>query len=702
MRGVVTLQVGLGLAALFLAVYSTANQLMAPVERAQLVRAARAEADAAAQRIASQWKDRCEAIRDVAVTMADTPVIRTRGEAGKNSDDVQVLARALDGVVEMAGGQGQATLLNAEGVALSEREGAEFLVRSQAAQAALRGRPAIIVEANESEVRLVAAAPVIDDAVVGALVLGVPLKSGNQRALLQGIPPGVAIAVQLEQQPVFGTLNAAASKQLATSSLDDTVAVEGREYRAHRTELAHDGTKPLYVLTLAALNSPGTASVAGHFQLLLLLMALGVAIVVALGALLSSFLEQPAAPAPGPTPDAKSADEDSPTRTSVPALTLNFGSPQTKPMGSKQSTSDLEIPEVSVPAHAQGPIDASFVSLSSPPEPPEVVEPNGLDAPAGLMPASAVSSAPKLLTDSGIEVVSEMPDLSGTDGIEAVPLPPTAAEWSTPDSPAYNQKTLPAHPAPEDEPADGSEVADRFDEQFAPASPFGGNFAPPEPGGNFKEPTPYDAIARAAFAAPPPEPDITDQRTDLPAPKGPIPPEIKAAQRAEAQRQAASQPPMPAAPPTGSAYDPDLPIPKDLPMPTQSPSQSRSLPPPARRSPSLVPGGTRPVPLPGSDPERDPWRNPSVPRMNAARAPDGAAPEGPVPFDEAHYRSVYKQFIESKTQLGESVENLSYDGFRNKLRNSEESLLDRHGCRAVRFQVLVKDRTVSLRPQLVR
>ena len=104
--------------------------------------------------------------------------------------------------------------------------------------------------------------------------------------------------------------------------------------------------------------------------------------------------------------------------------------------------------------------------------------------------------------------------------------------------------------------------------------------------------------------------------------------------------------------------------------------------------------------------ERDPWRNPSVPKMNAPQPPPGSGPSlppnGPTPFDESHYRSVYQEFVRSKAQLGESIENLSYDGFRNKLRNSEENLLDRHGCRAVRFQVLIKDRTVSLRPQLVR
>lgn len=76
--------------------------------------------------------------------------------------------------------------------------------------------------------------------------------------------------------------------------------------------------------------------------------------------------------------------------------------------------------------------------------------------------------------------------------------------------------------------------------------------------------------------------------------------------------------------------------------------------------------------------------------------------DAPRAFDEAHYRSVYMDFVGNKRQLGENVDNITYEGFSAKLRNSEQKLIDKHGCRAVRFQVMVKDRQVSLRPQLVR
>ena len=112
----------------------------------------------------------------------------------------------------------------------------------------------------------------------------------------------------------------------------------------------------------------------------------------------------------------------------------------------------------------------------------------------------------------------------------------------------------------------------------------------------------------------------------------------------------------------------------------------------------------------------DPWANPSLGMYSTTNPPvperlsvqdrvpsnPPARSAQPVAYDEEHYRVVYNDFVASKARLGEQVDNITYEGFRSKLRSSEEALINRHGCRAVRFQVLVKDNTVSLRPQLVR
>ena len=92
-----------------------------------------------------------------------------------------------------------------------------------------------------------------------------------------------------------------------------------------------------------------------------------------------------------------------------------------------------------------------------------------------------------------------------------------------------------------------------------------------------------------------------------------------------------------------------------------------------------------------------------MPAMASVRpAPPNGGSAPVLPFDESHYKVVFDKFIGSKKDLGEQVAAITYEGFSAKLRKSEEALIDQHGCKAVRFQVLVKDNRVSLRPQLVR
>ena len=784
MRGLLTLQICLGLFALFGVAYLSAGTLMAPVETAQLVRAADAEAKLGALGAASVWDARREALRSVVTTMADTPAVRSFGADFSRSQRDRGLNRALEAVVMMSGVQGQVALLDSSGDTVVDDRDARVLASTQAAKVALRGQSVVVVEALADEFAMIAASPVRkkdQGKVAGALVLSVPLRADHQAPLLSDLPPGVSIAVQLDDKPVFGTLPVDAMKEVVNMQVGGTINVLGQTYRAERRALTHDGSSTASVMALAALRTPATASVSGHTRMLLLVLGVFAALLAALAVGLSEVMpgsapaaapravakKPPATATPRPAqsadipwdPPAATPTSDASSKAATPSLKLDFGLAAVPEAASEPPviSDGIAEPQVGVEARAAPP---------EPSEPPEPLEPmtDGLtlgeaaygladeglvQQPSSSVPAAALEGVTTDLSSSvldakspfnglgdlqgdGLNALSASPAaldaaLSGyagdPDAVEPVPLPSSAgdADWPA-DAPMFNQETLPAHPAPGEEPGPNEQDHFALDEQFsadAPlppqmAAPPAGSpspFAPPEPGGNFREPTPFDKIADAAFAAPPPEP-VPDQRTDLPIPKGPMPPEIKAAQRADAQRRALdSSAPAPVPAPGGHPYDPNLPIPKDLPLPT-------GLPPPTRRGQSELTAdvpevsGTatvRPTPLPTSpeSDQRDPWRNPSVPKMKAVQPPPtGSLPptpmDGPSPFDESHYRSVYQQFIASKAKLGESVENLSYDGFRTKLRNSEESLLDRHGCRAVRFQVLVKDRTVSLRPQLVR
>lgn len=106
-----------------------------------------------------------------------------------------------------------------------------------------------------------------------------------------------------------------------------------------------------------------------------------------------------------------------------------------------------------------------------------------------------------------------------------------------------------------------------------------------------------------------------------------------------------------------------------------------------------------------------PPRPPPMPAMGggdseATTAMEGLAeaaePDEMAAFEDTHYRFVYDKFVGSKRDLGENVAAIHFEGFSAKLKTSEEKLIEKHGCKAVRFEVLVKGDKVSLRPQLVR
>jgi len=72
------------------------------------------------------------------------------------------------------------------------------------------------------------------------------------------------------------------------------------------------------------------------------------------------------------------------------------------------------------------------------------------------------------------------------------------------------------------------------------------------------------------------------------------------------------------------------------------------------------------------------------------------------PFDSDHYAQVYQAFIEARARVGAPASGVSLQAFSRKLESSERSLIEKHGCRAVRFDVVERDGKVTLRPQLVR
>ena len=80
----------------------------------------------------------------------------------------------------------------------------------------------------------------------------------------------------------------------------------------------------------------------------------------------------------------------------------------------------------------------------------------------------------------------------------------------------------------------------------------------------------------------------------------------------------------------------------------------------------------------------------------------GIATGGVSAADEAHWRTVYDEFIRVRAECGEGPQALAFDRFRLKLLKNREQLLEKYRCRTVKFQVYVKDGKAALKATPVK
>ena len=69
---------------------------------------------------------------------------------------------------------------------------------------------------------------------------------------------------------------------------------------------------------------------------------------------------------------------------------------------------------------------------------------------------------------------------------------------------------------------------------------------------------------------------------------------------------------------------------------------------------------------------------------------------------ETVFRAVFQQFVATREKCGESVADLVFEGFAAKLGHTRDSVIAKHQCRDVRFDVYVKDGRAALRATPVR
>jgi hypothetical protein len=74
----------------------------------------------------------------------------------------------------------------------------------------------------------------------------------------------------------------------------------------------------------------------------------------------------------------------------------------------------------------------------------------------------------------------------------------------------------------------------------------------------------------------------------------------------------------------------------------------------------------------------------------------------PHATEEEHWRAIHAEFLQVRARCGESTEGLGFERFRPKLEKNRDQLIQKYGCRSVRFQVYVKEGKAALKATPVR
>ena len=229
----------------------------------------------------------------------------------------------------------------------------------------------------------------------------------------------------------------------------------------------------------------------------------------------------------------------------------------------------------------------------------------------------------------------------------------------------------------------------------APVRPAG---EPPEAGARRDEPTAVEPLSALDGLPGPrtpregPRDDLAALLDSMPPPPEPTPPVRPPSQRlspspATPSRPVAKPPPPPEPAPLDYDHQPTTayPIP-NLP--------DFNLPPAAALAPAVmaIPEATR-----VADPSPELLASARVSGPRPQPLPKPAAPP-----DEVHFQDVFHEFLAVRERCGESGDGLTFEKFAGKLRKNRDQLVQKYGCRTVRFQVYVKDGRAALKATPVR
>ncbi len=110
-------------------------------------------------------------------------------------------------------------------------------------------------------------------------------------------------------------------------------------------------------------------------------------------------------------------------------------------------------------------------------------------------------------------------------------------------------------------------------------------------------------------------------------------------------------------------------------------------------------------PLPAAPPQRGappaPGRRPPPPSPKRS-GDEGEAADPAASAKAAQWHQVYEEFVSTKQQCGEDIENFTYEKFEITLKKNEAAILQRHAASGVKFSVYVKDGKAALKASPIR
>ena len=90
------------------------------------------------------------------------------------------------------------------------------------------------------------------------------------------------------------------------------------------------------------------------------------------------------------------------------------------------------------------------------------------------------------------------------------------------------------------------------------------------------------------------------------------------------------------------------------------------------------------------------WRSPRP--ISSPRRAGTATVADPA----AEWHQVYEEFLRTKRECNEPTDGLTFEKFQQTLKKNRDALMQRHGCKRVKFSVYVKEGRASLKATPVR